>query len=123
MVTRAATVGKFTLCIAHHEISCAAAALDLNPCAAHYFAPASGTVLESLRSARFAQFHGAGEIDRDELRHPALGHGDAVEPVHARHGDRVMRDDDKARIGRAVHLVEQIAEALDIVVVERGIYL
>src|SRR5215470_14873608 len=104
-----------------HKISCAAAALDLINAPPTIFAPASGTVLEGLRSARFAQLHRAGEIDRDELRHPALSHGDAVEPVHARHGDRVMRDDDKARIGRARHLVEQIAEALYIVVVERGI--
>ncbi len=33
-----------------------------------------------------------------------------------------MRDDDEARFGRARHLVEQIAETLDIVVVERRVH-
>src|SRR5215831_19113478 len=47
---------------------------------------------------RLAQPHRSLEVDRDELRDAALGHGDAVESVHARHGDRVVRDDDKARI-------------------------
>ena len=61
------------------------------------------------------------EIDRDELRDAALGHGDAEEPVHPRHGDRIVGDDDEAGVGRAAHLVQQVAEALDIVVVERRV--
>jgi hypothetical protein len=52
-----------------------------------------------LRLARFAEPHGCFEIDRHELRHAAFGHGDAVQPVHARHGDRVVRDDHEARVG------------------------
>jgi len=35
--------------------------------------------------------HCAFEVDRDELRDAALRHGDAVEPVHARHGNRIVR--------------------------------
>jgi hypothetical protein len=42
------------------------------------------------------------EVDRDQLRDAALGHGDAEQPVHPRHGDRVVRDDDEARVGRLV---------------------
>ena len=69
----------------------------------------------------FPQLHGALQIDGYELGDAALGHGDAVEAVHARHGDRIVGDDDEARVGRARHLVEQIAEALDVVVVERRV--
>ena len=68
---------------------------------------------DALVSHRLAQLHRAFEVDRDELRHAAFGHGDAVEPVHARHGDRIVGDDHEARVGRTRHLVEQVAEALD----------
>ena len=44
-----------------------------------------------------------------------------IQPVHPRHGDRIVGDDDEARVGRARHLVEQVAEALDIVIVERRV--
>jgi hypothetical protein len=74
---------------------------------------------ETLASARLPQLHRAFQIDRDELRDAAFGHGDAEQAVHARHGDWVVGDDDKARLGRARHLVEEVAEALDIVIVQR----
>src|SRR5438445_757896 len=72
-------------------------------------------------SYRLAQLHRAFEVDRDELGDAALRHRDAVEPIHARHGDRIVGDDHEARVGRARHLVEQVAEALDIVIVERRV--
>src|SRR5262245_40733530 len=65
---------------------------------------------------RLAQPHRTFEVDRDELRDAAFRHGDTVEPVHARHGDRVVRDDDEAGVGRFRHFVEQVAEALDVVI-------
>ena len=50
------------------------------------------------RLARLAVALGLVEIDGDELRDAALGHGDAEQAVHARHGDRVVRDDEEARL-------------------------
>src|SRR3954447_5041176 len=43
------------------------------------------------------------QIDRDKLRDAAFRHGDAEQPVHARHRDRIMRDDDEARVGQPRH--------------------
>jgi len=57
--------------------------------------------------------------DRDELRYATFGHGDAKQAIHPRHRDGIVRDDDEARFGRRGHFVQQVAEALDIVVVER----
>src|ERR1700736_4006866 len=74
---------------------------------------------EGAPSSRLAYPHRAFEVDRDELRYAAFGHGDAEQAVHARHGDRVVGDDDEARVGELGHLVEQVAEAFDVVVVER----
>src|SRR5688500_3392949 len=51
----------------------------------------------SGRLSRFSEPLGLLEIDRDEPRDAALGHGDAVEAVHARHRHAVMRDDEEAR--------------------------
>ncbi len=48
--------------------------------------------------ACLAQALGGLEIDRDELADALLGHGHTKEPVHARHGDGVVRDDHKAGI-------------------------
>ena len=45
----------------------------------------------------------------------------AEQAVHPRHGDRIVRDDDEARLGRGRHLVQQGAEAFDVVVVERRV--
>jgi hypothetical protein len=39
-------------------------------------------------------------VDRDQLRYAALGHGDAEQSIHPRHRDRVVSDDDEARLGR-----------------------
>src|ERR1700720_4981359 len=65
---------------------------------------------------------GFGEGDGDELADAALGHGDAEEAIDARHGERVMGDDDKARVSQLAHFVHQVAEALDIGVIERRIH-
>ena len=73
------------------------------------------------RSASVAEPLGLFEIDADELAHAAFGHGYAKQPVHPRHGDRIMGDGNKARLGLAAHIVEQIAEAFDIGIVKRRI--
>src|SRR5215471_16719295 len=52
-----------------------------------------------------AQLDGVFQIDRHELRNATLGHGDSEQAVHARHCDRVMRNDDKAGVGCAGHFV------------------
>src|SRR5205085_2121204 len=67
------------------------------------------------------QLVGADEIDGDELRDAALGHRHAVQPVHARHRDAMMRDEQKARAGRIGGLGDDAAEAVDIGIVERRI--
>ena len=72
-------------------------------------------------SARFPDLHRGLEVDRNKLRNAAFGHGHAEQPVHARHGDRIVGDDDEAGVGRAGHFVEQVAEPLHIVVVQRGV--
>ena len=60
---------------------------------------------------RFLELGRGFQVDRHQLRHPALGHGDAEQPVHPRHGDRVVGDDDEARVGGPRHFV-QVAETL-----------
>ena len=51
--------------------------------------------------ARVAEALGGFEVDRDKLAHAALGHGHAEQPAHARHGERVVGDDEKPRVGLA----------------------
>ena len=58
-----------------------------------------GSRSASVGLARVAQTLGGFEIDRDELAHAALGHGDAEQPAHARHGERMMGDDQEPRVG------------------------
>src|SRR6202020_1904747 len=59
------------------------------------------------------------QLDRHELADPAFGHGDAEQAVHARHGDGVVGDGDETGVGALAHGLEEVAEALDIVVLER----
>ena len=54
------------------------------------------------------------QIDRDQLGDAAPRHGDAEQPVHPRHGDRVVGDDHEPGVGEPDHLVEQVADALDV---------
>jgi hypothetical protein len=51
-------------------------------------------------SCSLSEAGGAGEIDRDELRHTAFGHRDAEQAVDARHRDAVVGDHQKACAGR-----------------------
>ena len=51
------------------------------------------------------------------MRDAALGHGDAKQPVHPRHGDGVVGDDHVAGFREPRHFVEQITEPVDIVVI------
>ena len=44
-----------------------------------------------------------------------------IQPIHARHGQRVVGDDHEARVGALRMAVEQVAEALDIGVIERRV--
>ena len=48
--------------------------------------------------ACLAQALGGLEIDRDELADALLGHGHPKKPVHAGHGDGIVRDDHEAGI-------------------------
>jgi hypothetical protein len=41
------------------------------------------------------------------------------EPVHAGNGDRVAGHGDEARVGAIALFVQEIAEALDVIIVER----
>src|SRR5579883_893640 len=61
------------------------------------------------------------QIDRDQLRDAAFGHGDAEEAVHAAHGEPVMGDDEEARLSVLRDLLDEAAEAIDIGVVERRV--
>src|SRR5260221_10071720 len=70
---------------------------------------------------RLAQPCGPLQVDRDELRDAALGHGDAEETVHPRHRRAVMGDDEEARLRTRGDLLDESAEAVDIGVVERRI--
>src|SRR3954471_20923759 len=49
-------------------------------------------------SAHLAQLFGRLEVDRHQLADALLGHGDAEQPVHPRHGDRIVGDDDEAGV-------------------------
>src|SRR5262249_6445357 len=60
-----------------------------------------------------AQLDRVFQINRHKLRNAALGHGDTEQAAHARHCDRVVRNDDKAGVGRTHHFVEQVAEPVD----------
>src|SRR3984893_3615576 len=73
-------------------------------------------------SASVAEALGLFEIYADELAHAAFDHGYPKETVHPRHGDRIMGDSEKARLGLAAHIVEKIAKTFDIGVVERRIH-
>ena len=41
--------------------------------------------------------------------------------MRARHGERVVRDDEEARFGALQHRFQEIAEALDIVIIQRRV--
>ena len=41
--------------------------------------------------------------------------------MHPRHGDRVVGNDQVARVGLAAHPVEQVAEAVNVRIVERRV--
>ena len=75
----------------------------------------------SLRLSLGCDLLGFRQADRHELADAALGHGDAEQAIHARHCDRIMGDSDETGIGLLPHLLEQVAEALDIVIVERRV--
>src|SRR5262249_57352580 len=50
--------------------------------------------------AGLAEADGSLQVNRYKLRYTALGHGHAVEAIHASHGDGIMRDDHEPRISR-----------------------
>ena len=61
------------------------------------------------------------KTDRDELRDATLGHGPPEQPIHARHGDLVVVYNDVAVVSEFRHLVEQIAEPINVMIIERGV--
>ena len=56
---------------------------------------------------------------RNDLRHPRLLHGHAVEQIGALHGAAVVGDHDE--LGVLGHGLDEIGEPLDVGVVERGV--
>ena len=85
------------------------------------FASRPGMTDQLSRHVLIENLHGVVEADGDQLRHAAFGHGDAEQPVHPRHRDRIVRDDDEAGFRRRGHLVQQVAEPLHVVIVERRV--
>ncbi len=67
------------------------------------------------------QFLCAAKVDRNQTAHALFDHGDAEQPVHAAHGDGVVRHDQVTCVRLACHGVEQVAEPLDIRIVKRRI--
>src|SRR3546814_20687814 len=61
---------------------------------------------------------GAAQIDADEAADAFFDHGDAEQAVHAAHRHGVVGDDEVAGVGLGGHAVEEVAEALDVRVVE-----
>ena len=96
--------------------------LKINTRSPHPQAPSPNGRRKSTALLSRDQRFGLAQIHTHQLRHAALCHGDAEEAVHAGHGDRIMGDGDEARVGLLAHLFEEIAEAFDIVVVERGVH-
>ena len=75
----------------------------------------------TARSSRLGKLLRLGQLNRHELAHSPLRHGDAEQAVHARHRDGIVGDGDEAGVGALAHVLEQIAEALDIVIIERRV--
>ena len=72
-----------------------------------------------LRHKRLGPF----QVHADQLADALFLHRDAEQPVHPRHGDRVVGDDKEPRIGAPGHLVQKIAEARDVGIVKRRVHL
>ena len=73
--------------------------------------------------SRFEEIQLALQIDGDQLRDAALGHGDAVEAVHAGHGHAMVSDDDEAGLAGFRHLLERRADTIDVRVIKRRVNL
>ncbi len=74
-----------------------------------------GAGLRGDDAVRVGERHGYQTADA------AFGHCDAEKPIHAGHGQRMVRDDEVAGFGNPAHLVEQTAEAVNIGVIKRRI--
>ena len=83
--------------------------------------PSAGRQADRARSGSLPQAGSAGEIDRDKLRDPALGHRHPEQPVDAGHRDAVVCDDQKTGASGVGDLTDETAEPVDIGIVERGI--
>ncbi|KAG5723770.1 hypothetical protein E4T56_gene8370, partial [Termitomyces sp. T112] len=68
------------------------------------------------------QLLGGAQIHADKARYAALDHGHAEQAVHSAHRHGIMGDDQIARLGLARHRLQQIAETLDIGIVERSVH-
>jgi hypothetical protein len=80
--------------------------LDRRPCEQVWVPPREGGDCAGKAEGGLLRHQrlGLAQIDRNQLRHAALGHGHAKQTVHARHGHRIMGDGDKARFGSQPHL-------------------
>ena len=61
------------------------------------------------------------KLHRHDLAHPPLRHRHPEQAVHAGHGDGVVGDGDEAGFRALAHRIEEIAESLDVVIVERRV--
>src|SRR5690606_18134000 len=69
------------------------------------------------------QFLSAAEVDRDKAADAPFDHRNPEQAVHSRHRHRIVGDDQIAGVGLAAHSVEEVAETLDIRIVEWRIHL
>src|SRR6266540_4346474 len=83
------------------------------------FTPDECEAFVRLRSQRRSVL--ARQAPRDDLRDAVLGRRDAVEHVRCLHRPLLVRDDDELRAVRIA--AEQLDEAADVRVVERGLHL
>ena len=58
------------------------------------------------------------KIDRDKLADALLAHRYANQAVHPRHSDRMVRDDQEARVGAAGHFIQKVTKARDVGIIK-----
>src|SRR5712692_6205393 len=75
----------------------------------------------TLSSYLAGKLHRRLDVHLDDVRNARLGHGHADELAGELHRDLVVGDEDELRLAR--HLAHEVAEALGVGIVERGIHL
>ena len=82
-----------------------------------------GPLCETISSPlpRLCKLLRLSQLNRHQLAYAFLRHRHSEQAVHAGHGDRVVGDGDKAGVGALAHGLEQVAEALNVIIVERSV--